>query len=1021
MFKNWCLMAFVTYGAGFGSNFLISRNLSQSALAGLGTLPAVAASTTVLSRQRRREIERQISGVKARLIKIEYQEQSVQQQFQVQLGRMEELAIKIQSSQVALAEQSDCLEHQRSESDSLQQEIFGLQQKQRSKQMQFEQISAAITALKTEKQILESILRDLQQTKIVGEQQNDRIRCSILALGKERETVKLSVDRLTQIQAQKQTALVEAERFAKEKQQQKQQTQILLTQKVAELAQQHQWQEYLLSQLELEIDQKQEIVRTTEEHLVQIQEQLQQLSLDPSVSPVSLQLERINAEVSSIDSAPTEPKIAEFNMSIGGRGLYCRDELVNRPYAFADGTIQDFTNPQYAKKVWEERIWPYWVDRDKPKGQRFLGNVNISREQSEELMSFIGESLRPLKSSSKSLNNYKKFKSSSQDWIKIFTFALSEYAYYYSDDKFWEGLCSKWMLPYNQGVGNTLREITGRGIKILGLVEASDGYKYVSTMWLQSAIPHRNMNQFARLMQELSNNQSWDSLAQLSTKDLAQKILEIHDRRYPANGTLFRLLKHQPAVAGKIVSGVATIAKNLQDEQIELSVLADGLKGKELLNKISLENDFFIRDWEAVIKILEPKNVQKKHRSVRQGAEEAFLRLDVEDSENIQFVLPAQNIRVDRWSELRGSGCSIPAVQWKGCLDMQGNLSIPERIVDINQPQQVCDIELVSDQGDVLYVWQCAMVESVSPYLIFDAFSGSHLLTENDELVTDSTEIVCFVPISVKVITEYDASLLEDGISCSIKGWKGNRLELKGDQAVIRIQAADDSCGRSIHWQLLNNNEPRLTGLSLDTKPNYFEMPMLWLPPDSGFSQGEVKVIRIEDNEEVYTETFEQKAINSEKWQGVTLGSANLVFGKYRVDVSTESLAWSHEFFLKSQYAVISSKMELPSIYIDGQALADESLPYVCFESYEFNAKIIEIRGLWALELIDLILVSEFSSIDQTSVQADQQGISEIRMSELSEFWDQSAGWHELSYRRRGQQPIGLMRKESAANRFTSN
>jgi chromosome segregation ATPase len=61
MFKNWFLLASVSCGIGFGTTFLISRNLQQSTLAGLGTVPAVAATMTILSRQRREEIERQVA------------------------------------------------------------------------------------------------------------------------------------------------------------------------------------------------------------------------------------------------------------------------------------------------------------------------------------------------------------------------------------------------------------------------------------------------------------------------------------------------------------------------------------------------------------------------------------------------------------------------------------------------------------------------------------------------------------------------------------------------------------------------------------------------------------------------------------------------------------------------------------------------------------------------------------------------------------------------------------------------
>jgi predicted nucleic acid-binding Zn-ribbon protein len=67
MLKNWFLLASVSCGVGFGSTFLISRNIQQSTWAGLGTVPAVAASMTILSRQRKQEIERQVATTRSSL------------------------------------------------------------------------------------------------------------------------------------------------------------------------------------------------------------------------------------------------------------------------------------------------------------------------------------------------------------------------------------------------------------------------------------------------------------------------------------------------------------------------------------------------------------------------------------------------------------------------------------------------------------------------------------------------------------------------------------------------------------------------------------------------------------------------------------------------------------------------------------------------------------------------------------------------------------------------------------------
>jgi hypothetical protein len=49
--KNWLLLISISCGVGFGSTLLISRNLQQSSWTGLGAVPAVVASLTLLSRQ----------------------------------------------------------------------------------------------------------------------------------------------------------------------------------------------------------------------------------------------------------------------------------------------------------------------------------------------------------------------------------------------------------------------------------------------------------------------------------------------------------------------------------------------------------------------------------------------------------------------------------------------------------------------------------------------------------------------------------------------------------------------------------------------------------------------------------------------------------------------------------------------------------------------------------------------------------------------------------------------------------
>jgi hypothetical protein len=94
MLKNWFLLASVSCGVGFGSTFLISRNIQQSTWAGLGTVPAVVASMTILSRQRKQEIDRQVAKSRSSL-------DDVRQQLQLSESSYREIGSQEQELQAA--------------------------------------------------------------------------------------------------------------------------------------------------------------------------------------------------------------------------------------------------------------------------------------------------------------------------------------------------------------------------------------------------------------------------------------------------------------------------------------------------------------------------------------------------------------------------------------------------------------------------------------------------------------------------------------------------------------------------------------------------------------------------------------------------------------------------------------------------------------------------------------------------------------------------------------------------------
>ncbi len=148
----------------------------------------------------------------------------------------------------------------------------------------------------------------------------------------------------------------------------------------------------------------------------------------------------------------------------------------------------DFSESAYTKMLWESHVLPYWSHFDRPAGQRFLGSNSVKQDESDRLLAIISYNLKRL-----GLNRitYKflcdRFCEPQQNWLKIITFAFSEYAYYYSKDKFWEELCQHLQIPCSPNIKNTFREITEVGTKLLGLIKIEKNGKLKNTSWTARA------------------------------------------------------------------------------------------------------------------------------------------------------------------------------------------------------------------------------------------------------------------------------------------------------------------------------------------------------------------------------------------------------------------------------------------------------------------------------------------------------------------------------------------------------
>jgi len=254
----------------------------------------------------------------------------------------------------------------------------------------------------------------------------------------------------------------------------------------------------------------------------------------------------------------------------------------------------DFSNSNDARELWEEIILPGWRHRERSFGQRFLGSLDINRENSNALLEIVGDNLQSHLSSGGSLT----YSSLSQrfdinkNWIRIITAALSEYAYYYSTSNqgFWRGFCNcrnsegetLIHIPFNQGVAGTLREISNEGIGLLGLVTTNSGYAYVSPLWLQSGIPRRNLHHFSILVQEIANEYGWWELAHTSERLLSQELMDFCQQRHPQWSTLIRFLRvscsdteNVDPISGQLVQGIASVALELERNNESPNILQD--------------------------------------------------------------------------------------------------------------------------------------------------------------------------------------------------------------------------------------------------------------------------------------------------------------------------------------------------------------------------------------------------------------------------------------------------------------
>ncbi|HIK54211.1 MAG TPA: hypothetical protein IGS37_03495, partial [Synechococcales cyanobacterium M55_K2018_004] len=752
------------------------------------------------------------------------------------------------------------------------QEKATLQQAVRTLETQQQSLTAAIAQLTAHEQALQTQEANLQTSLANLAEQQQRLNCQLEADCQERQHLQQDLDNLalhrqeltattaaldSQLQdmrAQHQ-ALTLTLRQQTEEQGRLEQHLSQLRQQLQTDRQQHDSLTQNLEALSRQADQLQERIKTLTQEQQQLTSQRDELVAALQQLPVQVETAQAQQEpyrasqiavpsatsvISDLPASDTTDDGVEPNAGVDGvepsPAASLEPTIVSpepvRPFRpLVEPTDFRLADPEHTEWLWEEVIDPRWQCRP------FLGSVCLPREDTDEvwgtetIVTIVGQNLRRLGENNLNCDYiYERFDDEdNRNWLKILTFVMSECAYHMeAASGFWQGLCNRLNLPYQSDNAipvTTLKTLAEDGIDLLNLPRAVGGYPIVSTLWLQSGIPYRNLHHFADLVADLVDQLGWSAIQNREARSLARELLNTCQNNYPGRTVLQRFLAYscQPdaePVAGELLQSIASVAIALRDYQQAPEILLNSTQRQEFLVDRVPQFKFFLRDWQALAQILRPDRPGINRRS---GHKPLTLRLDLETF-TIELVLPAQTLRNADWP---AGVCSIPAVDWHGEIDAEGQIEIEELTQSVEQIAEEWQWPLLDAQATPLHPWEVEGIRPDVPCLIFDAWTGDRLLPNPD--LTDNPEIFCFVPNGTTV--SWDAvEQLDDRVPCSIQGWQGQRLRLAGQFGQLHVQCPD-SAPVTLRWQLAPT-EPSLRGLHLPGQvSDYLEPPTLWYPP----------------------------------------------------------------------------------------------------------------------------------------------------------------------------------------------
>ncbi|BAY95860.1 MULTISPECIES: hypothetical protein [unclassified Tolypothrix] len=838
MAKNWLILGLLSFSVGFGISLTLDRDIKRAAITGLIALPATATGVLATEQWRKQQLSHQLSSLQQNITELEKQ--------------TEILKLEEGNLQKAISTATENKKQIEAALSSLQTEQYQFQTQVAAQQNQKQEFEQIFTTLESQKQQLETESNFLQRQLQDLRNQETELNSAIAKISDDRQNIQslIKSHRVALDELQKQIAFQENYRYELSYnltilEQNKQQ----IENEIAKLKNQiHPLKQDLAAlnsaiivvknnyeKLQHDLSNLQTELHQLQQQIFNQQQRKDQLSQELGV--MAAEKERLQVEISQLQDAR---KQAEENKQASIRDT--KSELSTKlplkvneatsSYQASNKNYQkprvrlgsNFRNSQYTKNIWEEQILPHWAHRNRPVGHRFLGSIRIKRQASEQILDIVGQNLQQFdRITYDSLQS--EFYELEQNWLKILTCALSEYAYYYSNERFWQGFCERLDINHNQRVEIALRRIVDEGIDLLGLIRANGGYKYISTLWLQSGVPEQNLGHFAQLVQEIADEYGWWQIAHTPAEDLSQVLLDLCQEKHPQWGTLVNFLKASYAedketepISGQLLQGIALIAQELERQNASPQVLEDDNEREELLGNYYLPQNFFLRNWNALIQVLTPKPGSSRSQNlITRRIKPLSMSLDIADTLNTQLLLPEQALWKPEWRNLRGTYCQIPQADWEDTIPTNGDLIIPELVIEVNQALDKWNCQLLDHNNKELMEWQYHGINSNLPCLLFNAVTGEHLPLQNQNpVIIGLEEIIFFTPNDIQPEFADGIEVLDSYIPSSIRGWRGRLIRLTKPESSILLTIAN-SQSQIINWKLLTDDEPILTGLRFYT------------------------------------------------------------------------------------------------------------------------------------------------------------------------------------------------------------